>query len=394
MAGYLLARAGIDVLVLEKHKDFLRDFRGDTIHPSTLQVMSELGLLDKLLERPHSKVETISGVIGRDRIRIADFRRLPTRCKFVAFMPQWDFLDFLSDEGKRWPNFHLMMESEATGLRNGGGTVTGVTGHSPDGPFEVAADLVIAADGRHSVLRKAAGLVVEELGAPMDVFWLRLAKTPRDQSESLGRIGAGTMFVMIDRGDYWQCAMVIPKGSADRIRAQGLPAFIDLLAQAAAMDRSRFDDIRSFDDVKLLSVSIDRLWKWARPGMLCIGDAAHAMSPIGGVGINLAIQDAVAAANLLADALRRGTPSLAELERVQSRRAFPTRATQSLQVTLQDRVILPALSRGAEPRAPWYLRMLPKTPLLRDLPARLIGLGFRPEHIRLKLPPAPKDGGA
>jgi 2-polyprenyl-6-methoxyphenol hydroxylase-like FAD-dependent oxidoreductase len=269
-----------------------------------------------------------------------------------------------------------------------------VTGHSPDGPFEVAADLVIAADGRHSVLRKAAGLVVEELGAPMDVFWLRLAKTPRDQSESLGRIGAGTMFVMIDRGDYWQCAMVIPKGSADRIRAQGLPAFIDLLARAAAMDRSRFDDIRSFDDVKLLSVSIDRLWKWARPGLLCIGDAAHAMSPIGGVGINLAIQDAVAAANLLADALRRGTPSLAELEHVQSRRAFPTRATQSLQITLQDRVILPALSRGTEPRAPWYVRILPKTPLLRDLPARLIGLGFRPEHIRLNLPPAPKDGGA
>jgi 2-polyprenyl-6-methoxyphenol hydroxylase-like FAD-dependent oxidoreductase len=391
MAGYLLARAGIDVLVLEKHKDFLRDFRGDTIHPSTLQVMSELGLLERLLERPHSRVETISGIIGHDRVRIADFRRLSTRCKFVAFMPQWDFLDFLSDEGKRWPTFHLKMEAEATGLRNGAGSITGVIGRSPDGPFEVAADLVIAADGRHSVLRRAAGLVVEELGAPMDVFWLRLAKAPADQSESLGRIGAGTMFVMIDRGDYWQCAMVIAKGSADKIRAKGLPAFIDLLARAAAMDRGRFDEIRSFDDVKLLSVSIDRLSKWARPGLLCIGDAAHAMSPIGGVGINLAIQDAVAAANLLADSLRRGKPALAELERVQRRRAFPTRATQSLQIAIQDRMILPALSRGTEPRAPWYIRMLPKTPLLRDLPARLIGLGFRPEHVALDLPPTPKD---
>jgi 2-polyprenyl-6-methoxyphenol hydroxylase-like FAD-dependent oxidoreductase len=280
------------------------------------------------------------------------------------------------------------MNAEATGLRFDGDVVTGIVGHSPDGPFEVAADLVIAADGRRSALRTDSGLKLDELAAPMDVFWLRLGKLSADDAGSMARIGAGTMFVMIDRRDYWQCALVIPKGSADKIRADGLASFKTLLARAAATSPTRFDEIASFDQVKLLSVSIDRLRKWARPGLVFIGDAAHAMSPIGGVGINLAIQDAVAAANLLAPSLRVGRPTLKVLESVQRRREFPTRATQFLQTIIQNRVISPTLSRGAEPSAPWLLRLLSRTPLIRNIPARMIGLGVRPEHVRLQFPPA------
>ncbi len=381
MAGYLLARGGVDVVVLEKHGDFLRDFRGDTIHPSTLQLMHELGLLETFLERPHSEVASLEGIVGDDEFHMADFSHLPTRCKYIAFMPQWEFLDFLSQEARRFPRFRLRMNAHASGLLRSDGVVTGVTGEDTDGPFEISADLVIAADGRSSDIRRAADLRVEDLGAPMDVLWLRLSKKPQDNHATLGRISAGALFIMLDRGDYWQCALVIRKGSAGEVKAQGLDALRDLLARASALPKSRFDEVTGVDDAKLLTVTIDRLTQWAIPGLLCIGDCAHAMSPVGGVGINLAIQDAVAAANILAAPLRAGPVDLATLNRVQARRMFPTRATQALQMAIQKRVIAPTLAATQKPRLPAALKLFNAFPVLRRIPARVIGMGFRPEHV-------------
>ena len=381
MAGYLLARAGIDVVVLEKHGDFLRDFRGDTIHPSTLDVMGELGLLEGLLRRPHSEVAHIDGIVGDERVHIADFSHLPTRCKFIAFMPQWDFLDYLANAARDLPTLRLMMNAEATDLIESDGVVRGIRGEAADGQFEIAADLVIAADGRRSCIREAAGLAVESLGAPMDAFWMRLSKQPQDQAATFGRISAGAMFIMLDRGDYWQCALLIRKGSADAIKAHGLDAFRHLLARASDMPAARFAEIDDLDKVKLLAVALDRLKDWAKPGLLCIGDAAHAMSPVGGVGINLAIQDAVAAANILADPLRRGPVDLQTLKRVQARRSFALRATQAAQKMIQERVIGPALDSGSTPKLPLPLRLFNRFPILRRIPARLIGVGIKPEHI-------------
>jgi 2-polyprenyl-6-methoxyphenol hydroxylase-like FAD-dependent oxidoreductase len=382
MLGYLLARAGIDVVVLEKHADFLRDFRGDTVHPSTLQVMHELGLLDTFLQRRHSEVRTLAGQIGDDFVRLADFSHLPTRCKFVAFMPQWDFLDFLAGEGKRLPTFHLMMRTEANGLLRDGDRVTGVTAQGPDGPVEIRAELVVAADGRHSTLRDAAGLQVAELGAPMDVLWLRLSKSPQDPAQTLGRIDAGRIFVMLDRDDYWQCAYVIPKGGIDDVHARGLDAFRAEIARLAPYLHDRVHELASWDDVKLLTVAVNRLDTWYQPGLLFIGDAAHAMSPVGGVGINLAVQDAVAAANILVPRLRAGQATSDDLRAVQRRREWPTRMTQGLQLAVQRRVISNVLRSTATLHAPWPVKMLNRLPLLRRLPARIIGIGFRPEHIR------------
>jgi len=381
MAGYLLARGGVDVVVLEKHGDFLRDFRGDTIHPSTLELMSELGLLDRFLQRPHSQVSNIEGIVGDETLHMADFSHLPTRAKFIAFMPQWEFLDFLSQEARKLPSFHLRMNAHATGLLQIDGVVAGVGGEDADGAFEISADLVIAADGRGSDMRKAAQLAVEDLGAPMDVLWLRLSKLPEDNHPTLGRISAGAMFIMLDRGDYWQCALVIRKGSAGEIKAGGLDALRDVLARASKLPRERFDELADIDDAKLLTVTVDRLPQWAKPGLLCIGDCAHAMSPVGGVGINLAIQDAVAAANLLHVPLRDGPVDLATLNRVQARRMFPTRATQALQIAIQKRVIAPTLAATQEPRLPLPLKLFNLFPMLRRIPARVIGMGFRPEHI-------------
>jgi 2-polyprenyl-6-methoxyphenol hydroxylase-like FAD-dependent oxidoreductase len=382
MLGFLLARAGVDVVVLEKHKDFLRDFRGDTIHPSTLDVIGELGLLDEFLKLPHEEARHLSGVISGESIRIADFSHLGTRCPFIALMPQWDFLNFMARHGAGYPTFHLRMQTEATDLIEENGRVTGLRAKSPTGDIAITAELVVGADGRHSVVRERAGLVVDDIGAPIDVLWMRLTRRPTDGSEPLGRMGAGKIFVMIDRGDYWQCAFVIPKDGHDEVRAKGLDAFRAAIVAVAPQMHDRVNELKSWDDIKLLTVKVDRLRQWYRPGLLCIGDAAHAMSPVGGVGINLAIQDAVAAANILGGPLRAGTIGMDDLAAVQKRRSFPTRATQWLQVQIQNRVLSRVLASRGDLTPPWPLRVVGRYPWLQRIPARLIGVGFRPEHVR------------
>ncbi|MGE5271180.1 MAG: FAD-dependent oxidoreductase [Thiohalocapsa sp.] len=382
MLGFLLARAGISVAVLEKHRDFLRDFRGDTIHPSTLQVMHELGLLDRFLQLPHTEVRQLHGIIGDSEITVADFSHLPTHCHFIALMPQWDFLDFLAEEGRHYPGFDLRMEAEVTDLVEEGGRIAGLRAQTPQGPIEVRADLIVGADGRHSVVRERAGLAVTNLGAPIDVLWMRLAKRPSDPQKTAGRINYGRMLVTLDRGDYWQCAFVIKKGGYEEVRARGLVALRADLARVAPFLRDRVGELRDWEDVKLLTVTVDRLQRWWRPGLLCIGDCAHAMSPIGGVGINLAIQDAVAAANLLAAPLREGRLADGDLAAVQQRRTLPTRFTQALQVTIQERVIDRVLHSDRAITAPLAVRLVNYLPFLARIPARLIGMGIRPEHVR------------
>jgi 2-polyprenyl-6-methoxyphenol hydroxylase-like FAD-dependent oxidoreductase len=382
MLGYLLARAGVETVVLEKHGDFLRDFRGDTVHPSTLEVMHELGLLEEFLQRPHQKVFELGGQIGAEAVMLADFRRLPVRCGFVAFMPQWDFLDFLAQHGGRLPSFRLRMQAEATELLEEDGRIAGVRGQASEGPFEVRAELTIAADGRHSVLRERAGLQVDEFGAPMDVLWMKLSKRPGDPSAVLGRINAGRVFVTLDRGGYWQCAYVIPKGGYDDVRRAGLAVLREGIAAVAPLFADRTGELRDWDDVKLLTVLVNRLRRWHRPGLLCIGDAAHAMSPVGGVGINLAVQDAVAAANILAPRFASGGVAEEDLAAVQRRRELPTRMTQRMQLFMQERVIGRVLAGSGPSRLPWPVRLMQRFPVLRRIPARLVGMGFRPEHVR------------
>jgi 2-polyprenyl-6-methoxyphenol hydroxylase-like FAD-dependent oxidoreductase len=381
MLGFLLARAGVDTVVLEKHADFLRDFRGDTVHPSTLRVMQELRLLEAFLARPHQKLRQIAGQVGGQPIVIADFSHLPAAYAFIAFMPQWDFLDFLAQEGRKLPAFRLLMRAEATDLIEEDGVVAGLRASTPEGPLEIRAGLAVAADGRQSVLRQRAGLQVEDFGAPMDVLWMRLSKRAEDAPNALGRINAGRILVTLDRGDYWQCAYVIPKGASEAVRAGGIESFREGIVAVAPFLGDRVGELKSWDDVKLLTVQVNRLRRWHREGLLCIGDAAHAMSPIGGVGINLAIQDAVAAANLLGGALLRGAPSAAELAAVQRRRSFPTRMTQRMQLVLQRNVIGRVLASGATPGIAWPIRLLQRFPVLRRIPAQLIGMGFRPEHV-------------
>ncbi len=380
--GLLLARAGVDVVVLEKHADFLRDFRGDTIHPSTLEVVHELGLLDDFLSRPHQQARELRGNVGGAEVPIADFTHLPTHCKFLAFMPQWDFLDFVSDHAKTYPTFRLRMRAEVTDLVEEGGRVAGVRATTPDGPLEVRAALTVGADGRRSVVRARAGLPVKHLGAPMDVLWMRVSRGPTDPEFPTGRFDRGRIFVMIYRGDYWQCGFVIPKGGIDEVRARGIESFRAEVAAVAPFLADRVGELRTWDDVKLLTVAVDRLTKWYRPGLLCVGDAAHAMSPVGGVGINLAIQDAVAAANLLAEKLRAGRVTAADLAAVQRRRTLPTKVTQWVQVQIQNRVISRALAARGPLAVPRMLRLFQRFPRLRRLPARLIGMGVRPEHVR------------
>ncbi len=382
MLGLMLARSGIDVVVLEKHADFLRDFRGDTVHPSTLEVMGELGILDRFLARPHDEVRTVGAVIGDTYFEIADFSTLPTRCKFIAMMPQWHFLDFLALEAKQYPCFTLMMQAEATGLIRDNDVIVGVEANTPDGPTAIRAELVVAADGRGSTLRDAAGLTVEDQGTPIDVLWLRLSRRDSDPAASLGRVDAGRLFININRGDYWQCAFVIPKGQINTVRAAGLDAFRADLVRLAPHFQDRVAEIASWDDVKLLTVAVNRLAKWDVPGMICIGDAAHAMSPVGGVGINLAIQDAVAAANILVPVLRQGRASQTDLAAIQRRRDFPTKMTQRLQVLIQNRVISSVLRGTTTPKPPMLLRLLQRFPVLRRIPARAMGIGVRPEHLR------------
>jgi len=383
MLGLLLARAGVDVTVLEKHADFFRDFRGDTIHPSTLEVVYELGLLDDFLKRPHQELRSLRGWIGDEMIPLADFSHLPTQCKFIALMPQWDFLDFLTQHARKYPNFRLRMQAEVTELIEEDGRVVGVRAHTPAGLLEVRADLVVGADGRHSTVREKARLETIDLGAPMDVLWMRLSQQPDDPKETMGRFYPGHVFVMIDRGDYWQCAFVIPKGGFDEVKRRGLDAFREEVARGAPFMRERVSELSDWDHVKLLTVAVNRVREWCRPGLLCIGDAAHAMSPIGGIGINLAVQDGVAAGNILAEPLRRGPPTLDDLHAVQRRRELPTRITQRAQVIVQNRIIGRVLATQATSFSlPLPLRLLRDWPFLRRIPARLIGMGVRPEHVR------------
>jgi 2-polyprenyl-6-methoxyphenol hydroxylase-like FAD-dependent oxidoreductase len=382
MLGYLLSRAGVSVIVLERHADFLRDFRGDTIHPSTLGVMAELGLDHDLLALPHQKVPRIGGQFGNRLYQVADFSRLPVRHPYIAMMPQWDFLSFLAERAKAHPGFTLIMKARAEDLVWEGGRVSGLTATTSDGLLTVTAELVVAADGRHSILRERAGLALKAFGVPMDVLWFRLSRSAGEPGQTMGRFEPGRILVAIDRGDYWQCAIVIPKGKADAVRERGLAAFrsdvAGLLPWAA---RSLEQDLKSWDDVKLLSVRVDRLETWWRPGFIAIGDAAHAMSPIGGVGINLAIQDAVAAANILSQPLREGRLQPSDLAAVQRRREWPTRATQRMQVFLQNRVIGPALKSDQPVKPPLLVRLADRWSFLRGLTGRLIGLGLRPEHV-------------
>jgi 2-polyprenyl-6-methoxyphenol hydroxylase-like FAD-dependent oxidoreductase len=381
MLGYLLARAGIDTMVVEKHADFLRDFRGDTIHPSTLELMHELGILDEFLERPHQEVRELGGQLGDELVTIADFSHLPTRCKFIAFMPQWDFLDFIADHARPYPTFRLAMQTEALDLIEEAGRTVGLKVRSPDGPFEIRAALTVGADGRHSVVRERARLVRDTFGAPMDVLWLRLSRKPSDPEQTLGRIAPGRMLVMINRTDYWQCGYLIRKGGFEEIKARGLDELKSEIVKSAPFVGDRTGELSSWDNVELLTVSVDRLRQWHRPGLLCIGDAAHAMSPVGGVGINLAIQDAVAAANLLHAPLARGAVTDDDLAKVQRRRELPTRLTQRLQVVIQNRVIERVLASRRALSVPFPFTLLRSFPVLRRIPARLIGMGFRPEHI-------------
>jgi 2-polyprenyl-6-methoxyphenol hydroxylase-like FAD-dependent oxidoreductase len=381
MLGLLLARAGVSVVVLEKHEDFLRDFRGDTVHPSTLETMHELGLLEEFLKLPHSTIRQLRLDIGEDHLIVGHFEHLPVRCKFVALMPQWDFLNFIADHAKRYPVFDLRMRTEAVDLILDDDRVAGVRAQTPDGQIDIRADLTVACDGRHSRLRERAGLSVENLHAPMDVMWFRVSRKSNDPAEVVAHVESGRMLVMLNRNDYWQCAYVIPKGTADEVKQAGLDNFRDSVAAISPFLGDRLHEIDSWDKVKLLTVEVDRLRRWYRPGLICIGDAAHAMSPIGGVGINLAVQDAVAAANILAEPLRRGTVTIDTLKQVQKRREFPTRVTQRLQIFMQNNLIGPALAnRGTRPKAPLFMKMT-QWPLLQRLPGRLLAFGVRPEHV-------------
>ncbi len=384
MLGLLLARAGVDIIVLEKHADFLRDFRGDTIHPSTMEIMHELGFLDEFLRLPHLPVPRVVAQFGSQAIALADFSHLPTRAKFIAMMPQWDFLNFLASKARAYKTFRLIMRAPATALIENKGKVIGVTASSSDGPLEIRAALVVAADGRDSALRAQSGLTVMDFGAPMDALWFRLSRRTSDTDQSQGRFDAGRLFVMLNRGDYWQCAFVIPKGWNERVRAAGLQAFRRDVGTLLPFAAERARDIMDWEQVKLLTVQVNRLTTWWRAGFLCIGDAAHAMSPVGGVGINLAVQDAVAAANILAAPLRKNQLSNDHLAAIQKRREWPANVTQRLQLAIQKSVIAPALIAKGEFRPPLALRLIASVPGLNRIPARLIGLGVRPEHVETR----------
>ncbi len=382
MLGYLLARAGRKVAVLEKHGDFLRDFRGDTVHPSTLDVLDDLGLLDKFLAMPHTELRSLSGRVGKDTVTIANFSGVRGRAKFIALMPQWDFLNFLASESKQYSGYNLLMRTAAVDVIQEWGRTVGVRADAPDGSVEFRADVVVACDGRHSKMRDAIGVEPQNLGAPMDVLWFRISRDPNEPLVALGYVGAGTIFVTIDRGEYWQCGYVIPKGSLEQIRDQGLDSLRTRIASLVPSLAPKVNEIKSWDDVKLLEVRIDRLAQWYRPGILFIGDAAHAMSPVGGVGINLAIQDAIATANIVAPALEKAAPVPDDvLAEVQKRREWPTKMTQAVQLTVQRRIIAAVLASKEPPqKAPWLAKLFTNVPLLQRIPAQIVGVGFRPEH--------------
>jgi 2-polyprenyl-6-methoxyphenol hydroxylase-like FAD-dependent oxidoreductase len=380
MTGYLLARAGVDVIVLEKHGDFFRDFRGDTIHPSTLELMYELGLLDEFLKLPHQEVREIRGIFNGHQVPIADFSRLPTHCKCIAFMPQWDFLNFLADQAKHFPTFTLRMQHEVVDLLFDKDRVVGVRAKTPDGERDFRADLVIGADGRHAITHEKARLELQEFGAPIDALWMRLSKRAGDPPQTLGFFQHGKLLVLLDRGDYFQVGFVIPKGGFNEIKARGLPALHGDIVEIASFLKDRIAELDDWSKIRLLTVQINRLKKWCREGLLCIGDNAHAMSPAGGVGINLALQDAVATANLLAAKLRTRSVSVTELEEVQKRREWPTRVIQTMQVFIHRNVVTGRAS-GSDDKLPLFPRLFLWFPFLRQFPARMIGMGPRPEHV-------------
>jgi 2-polyprenyl-6-methoxyphenol hydroxylase-like FAD-dependent oxidoreductase len=381
MLGYLLARAGVAVTVLEKHNDFFRDFRGDTVHPSTMELMYELGILEGFLKVPHQKLETVGGIYGDFAFRVGDFRYVPTHCKFVALMPQWDFLNFLAGKAKQFPAFNLRMKYEAVDLVRDGGRIAGVAAQTPEGPVQIRADLVVGCDGRHSITRQAAHFEVQEFGVPIDVLWFRISRTTNDPEQLLGNLNYGKALILIPRDDYFQAGLIIPKGSFGEIQREGLDVFRNLVRRIAPYLGDRVEELKDWEQVKLLSVQINRLRQWHRPGLLCIGDAAHAMSPAGGVGINLAIQDAVATANLLAGPLREGRVTEAMLAQLQRRREFPTRVTQFMQVNAH-RALQHIFQTSGPAKAPWQLKAAVRIPGLQHVMARVVGVGVRPEHIR------------
>jgi 2-polyprenyl-6-methoxyphenol hydroxylase-like FAD-dependent oxidoreductase len=386
MLGYILARCGVSVIILEKHADFFRDFRGDTIHPSTLQVLDELGLLDAFLKIKHDEIRELAGRIGGTWVKLVDFRAVPGRCKFLALAPQWDFLNFLAEHGRRLSNFRLEMQTEATDLITEGGRVVGVRANAPNGPLEIRAPLVVAADGRSSTLRERAHMQPKDFGVPIDVLWFRISRRPSDPPQSFGNVAPGGILVTIERNDYFQCAFVIRKGGFDQIKARGIDFMRSQIAALAPYLADRVGEVHSFDDVKLLTVTVNRLPVWYRPGLLFIGDAAHAMSPIGGIGINLAIQDAVASANILAAQLRAGNVTSENLRAVQRRRAFPTWVIQGVQLLIQGRAMSAILDATQPFSPPLVARLLDRFAWLRRIPAYLVGIGPRPEHVRC-LPP-------
>jgi len=380
MLGYLLARVGVSVTVLEKHNDFFRDFRGDTVHPSTLEVMYELGLLEDFLKLPHQQLTSVGGVFGDFAFQAADFRDVPARCKFVALMPQWDFLNFLCSRAKHYSAFDLRMRHEAVGLLQDRGRITGVEARTPEGVVKIRADLVVGCDGRHATTRQAAHFEVIESGVPIDVLWFRISRNANDPEQVLGMVNYGKALILINRGDYFQSGFIIRKGSFDEMKRHGLDVFRRSILQIAPYLGDRVEELKDWDQIKLLTVQINRLRRWSRPGLLCIGDAAHAMSPAGGIGINLAIQDAVATANLLADALRERRLTDALLARVQRRREFPTRLTQAVQVNAHKGFEY-VFRHPGRIHAPWQMRLAFRIPGVQRLIARFVGIGVRPEHV-------------
>lgn len=382
MLGLLLARAGVDVVVVEKHGDFLRDFRGDTIHPSTLEVMSELGLVEEFLTLPHTRAPKLTAEMGGRTITMADFSRLPVKNRFIAFMPQWDFLNFLTGKAGQYPNFRLLMQAKVADVLKEQGKVAGLVVETPEGRLTVRSKLVVGADGRNSIVREKAGLEIENFGTPSEVVWMKLSKQAGDPHEVMGHAGPRQGFVLIDRGDYWQCGYVIRRTTFAEIRERGIEGFRQMVVEVSPLPAERMREIASFDDTSLLTVRIDRLKQWWRPGLICIGDAAHAMSPIGGVGVNLAIQDAVAAANILSGPLREGRLSDDDLAAVEKRRGFPTRATQKLQLMMRSSRKVDQADERKRKGPPAFIRGIARFPLLAHLAGRLIGLGFRMEHVK------------
>jgi 2-polyprenyl-6-methoxyphenol hydroxylase-like FAD-dependent oxidoreductase len=381
MLGFLLARAGIDVVVLEKHHDFLRDFRGDTIHPSTLELLDELGLIDEFLKLPHSKVSSVQMQTTAGQTVHVSLERLPSKFPYIAFMPQWDFLEFMTRQATRFPSFRLLRDAEVVDLLRKGGAVTGLRYRDASGEHELKAVVTVGADGRTSRTRDAAQLPRIETSPPIDVFWFRLPRRANEVAAVFGRLGPGLLLVMLDRNDYWQVAFVIPKGKGDDIRARGLDEFRRDIVRVAPELADRVAGIGSWDDVKLLTVRVDRLTRWHTPGYLAIGDAAHAMSPVGGVGINIAIHDAVVAANVLWQPLSTGHVRDEDLAEVQRRRERAVRVTQAFQTMVQSRVLAPALLSSSAPSIPWIARAVLQIPFVRDLPPRFIALGVDRPHI-------------